>query len=399
MAGKPHTSDPAETLHAIASDVSAETCLVVRVAGKPVERSRQAALCCTLVNDTPAPPVGQALRAALGAPVTVRRMHSSPRSRVWLVEFDGAPAIVKQVTGGPDARGRYTREATALQLGRRVRPPVVPALLAADPDACILVLEYLASQQPPADEWMTSYATALARLHAATGPGDAGTLPAWSGPAPADVREFLGLAAQMQIPVPARLPGELDSLLDRLNPDGKHALLHGDPCPDNTVHTSGGVCFIDLEQAALGNGYTELAYLRTGFPTCWCAKSVPEPLRSEAETAYRATWRSITGADPDGQLADACAGWLLRGDVLVERARRGTPGYLTQLPHKDWTWGTATARQRLLHRLTAVTALAADHSELASLVQVSHIMRDQIIRRWPDIHALPVAYENPIYNS
>ncbi len=347
----------------------------------------------------PGPPLGEALRATLGSPATVRRLPSSPRSRVWLVEFGGAPAIVKQITRGPDARDRYVREAAALRLARRVRPYVVPALLAADPAASVLVLEYLASHRPPAGEWMTDYATALARLHAAAGPDDAGALPPWSGPAPADARSFLDLAAQLQIPVPAQLAGELDALLDRLNPAGQHALLHGDPCPDNTVHTSDGIRFIDLEQAALGHGYTELAYLRTGFPTCWCAKSVPEPVRSQAETAYRATWRSMTGADPGGQLADACAGWLIRGDALVERARRGPPGYLTQLPHKDWSWGTATARQRLLHRLTAVTAVAANHPGVASLAQVSQSMRDQILRRWPDIRALPAARENPIHDS
>jgi aminoglycoside phosphotransferase (APT) family kinase protein len=291
------------------------------------------------------------------------------------------------------------REATALRLARRVRPYVVPALLAADPAARVLVLEYLASHRPPAGEWMADYATALARLHAATGPDDAGMLPAWSGPAPADAQSFLDLAAQLQIPVPAQLADELDALLHRLDPAGLHTLLHGDPCPDNTVHTSDGIWFIDLEQAALGNDYTELAYLRSGFPTCWCAKSVPEPVRSQAETAYRATWRSITGADPAGQLADACAGWLIRGDTLVERARRGAPGYLTQLPHKDWTWGTATARQRLLHRLAAVTAVAANHPDLACLVQVSQTMRDQILRRWPDIRVLPAARENPIRNA
>jgi hypothetical protein len=343
--------------------------------------------------------VGHALRAVLGSPATVRRMSSSPRSRVWLVEFDGAPAVVKQITGGPDARDRYAREATALRRAGRVRPYVVPALLAADPGSRVLVLEYLASQRPPAGAWMTDYATALARLHAATGPDDAGALPAWSGPAPADARSFLGLAARLHVPVPAQLPDELDGLLARLNPAGQHALLHGDPCPDNTVHTSDGIRFIDLEQAALGNGCTELAYLRTGFPTCWCAKSVPDPVRSQAEAAYRATWHSITGTDPGGQLADACAGWLIRGDALVERARRGSSGYLTQLPRKDWRWGTATARQRLLHRLTAVAALAANHPGLASLAQVSQTMRDHILQRWPDTRPLPAARENPIGNS
>ena len=42
--------------------------------------------------------------------------------------------------------------------------------------------------------------------------------------------------------------------------------------------------FIDLEQVALGNGYTELAYLRTGFPTLLvhqvCARTRAQPGRS-----------------------------------------------------------------------------------------------------------------------
>ena len=96
----------------------------------------------------------------------------------WLAEFDGEPAIIKEVTDGADARDRYTRELTALPLAARVRPPEVPALLAADPGTRVLVLEYLTSHKPPAAGWMTSYATALAQLHAATGPEHAGALPA-----------------------------------------------------------------------------------------------------------------------------------------------------------------------------------------------------------------------------
>jgi fructosamine-3-kinase len=343
------------------------------------------------------PPVSEALRAALGSPTTVRRLSSSPRSRVWLVEFGGAPAIVKQITGGHDVRDRYVREVTALRLAGRARPYVVPALLAADPAAGVLVLEYLAGHRQPAGEWMTDYATALARLHAATGPEDAGSLPAWSGPTRADARAFLDLAAQLQLAAPAGLAGQLDDLLHRLDPAGQHTLLHGDPCPDNTVHTGDGIRFIDLEQAALGDGYTELAYLRTGFPTCWCATSVPEPARSQAEAAYRAAWRSSTGAEPSGQLADACAGWLIRGDTLVERAHRGRLDYLARLSREDWSWGTATARQRLLHRLSAVADVAG-HPELACLAQVSQAMREDILRRWPDVRALPTARGNPICN-
>src|SRR5258707_10974597 len=159
-------------------------------------------------------------------------------------------------------------------------------------------------------------------------------------------------------PAAAEQPA-LTSLAGRVRrrPGDRQADHRGSRCP-RPVRTGG-------HRAAAGPAGTTVCC------ACWCAKSVPEPVRSQAETAYRATWRSITGADPGGQLADACARWLIPGDALVERARRGPPGYLTQLPHKDWSWGTATARQRLLHPLTAVTAVAANHPRVASLPQRS----------------------------
>lgn len=346
----------------------------------------------------PGPPLGEALRWALGTPVIVRRLSSSPRSRVWLAEFGGAPAIVKQITGGPGPAERYARETTALRLARRVRPYVVPALLGTDPNAGVLVLEYLTPARRPAEDWVTGYATALARLHAATGPQDAGALPAWTGPSQADARSFAALASRLGVPVPASLTVSLEDLVERLGAAGPHALLHGDPCPDNLVHTGEGIRFVDLEQAALGGGYAELAYLRAGFPTCWCAKSVPEPALRRAEEAYRSAWRSLTGADVDGDLAEACAGWLIRGDGLVERAQRGQADQLGRLTGEDWRWGTATARQRLRHRLEAVAAVGAGHAALAPLAAVSAAMRDRIAERWPGTRPLPAAHGDPMAN-
>jgi hypothetical protein len=252
------------------------------------------------------PPVGEALRAALGAPAVLRRLSSSPRSRVWLAEFDGSPAIVKQVTGGADA----------------------------------------------GDRW---------------------------------------------VPVPASVTAALDGLVERLNAPGQHALLHGDPCPDNAVRTAGGMVFVDLEQASLGDGCAELAYLQAGFPTCWCATSAAEPVLRRAEEAYRSTWRAVTGADVSGNLAEACAGWLIRGDGLVERAHRGRADQLARLAGEDWRWGTATARQRLRHRLGVVAALGADHRELAGLASVCSAMCEQITTLWPAVYDLPAADGDPVY--
>jgi Phosphotransferase enzyme family len=339
--------------------------------------------------------LGESLRAALGAPVVISQLPSSSRSRVWLVEFDGEPAVVKQVTDRPAAETWYAREETALRLAGRARPPVVPAVLSSDPGKRVLVLEYLA-EVPRRRDWLTGYATALARLHACGRPADAGALPAWAGPGPADIEAFTDLAGRMRVPVPPRLPDELDGLIGRLSPAADHALLHGDPCPDNAIHTSAGIRFIDLEAAALGSGQSELAYLRIGWPTCWCATSAPEPELGEAEAAYRSTWRSVTGTDLAGSLADACAGWLIRGDELVERVNRGESEQLMRLPEEDWEWGTATARQRLLHRLTVVATMAGGDPALDGLARVCAAMRDRVRLGWPGTAPLPVARGNPL---
>lgn len=311
---------------------------------------------------------------------------------MWSVELGGRQAVVKQVIGaGADAR--YAREVEALRLAARVHVPVVPRLLGTDPVARVLVLERV-RELPPSADWPVGWAGALARLHAATGPEDLGRLPQWQGPTPADAEAFLRLAEVLQVPVPGQLPGELDRLLDRLVPTGQHALLHGDPCPPNDLHSPQGVRFIDLEQASLGSGLVELAYLRIGFPTCWCVTAVPPEIRDRAEDAYRAEWTAATGvglpADLTGALTDACVGWLIRGDALVQAAYRRSADHLARLTRQDWTWGTATARQRLAHRLAVVANGTTSRADLTGLHHLTKAMRGQLLRRWPHIQPLPI---------
>lgn len=190
--------------------------------------------------------------------------------------------------------------------------------------------------------------------------------------------------------MPPGVRTELDGLVNRRLGAPGHALLHGDPCPGNDMHTSGGVRFIDFEQAALGNGLVELAYLRIGFPTCWCVTAPAPPLLHAAEAAYRATWRDATGTEVQDDLTDACAGWLLRGDALVERALRGTADHLAEIPDRDWKWGPATARQRLVHRLGIVSRMTADGGDLTRLGQLAAAIRQRMLSRWPALEPLPV---------
>nr|WP_042177739.1 phosphotransferase [Kibdelosporangium sp. MJ126-NF4]CEL12720.1 hypothetical protein [Kibdelosporangium sp. MJ126-NF4]CTQ93480.1 hypothetical protein [Kibdelosporangium sp. MJ126-NF4] len=333
--------------------------------------------------------VGPALRAKLGTPRPVRRLASSPRSRVWLVEFDSAPAIVKQIVGEPDALARYHREVTALGLAARARQPVVPTVLGTDPQARLLVLEYLDSRAPEQD-WMVDYAVALARLHATTTRHDNGSLPRHTGPGSRDVAAFLALARELGVTVSSLAHTQLEQLCARLEARDGHALLHGDPCPGNDLHTGNGVRFVDLEQAALGDGLVELAYLRIGFPTCWCVTNTPTVLREQVERAYHEQWLAETGGEPAGDLADACVGWLIQGNALVERAHRDGVDHLARVMHRDWSWGTTTARGRLLHRTAVVAAIADNNTPLAEIGRLCRGLHDTMVRHWPELTANPV---------
>lgn len=336
-------------------------------------------------------PINEELRSALGTPRVVRRLASSPRSRVHLVEFDATPAIVKQIVGGPHAPERFAREVAALGLAARAHPPVVPTVLGTDPEASVLVLEYLPSQSP-AEDWVIDYAQALARLHATTTAQDEQLLPSHRGPGSQDIAAFLSLARRLYVPIPPLAPAQLEQVCARMA-HGGHALLHGDPCPGNDLHTGDGVRFVDLEQAAFGNGLTELAYLRIGFPTCWCVTDTPTRLRQHAEAAYLEQWRSATGAEPAGDLADACVAWLIQGDALVERALRDTRDHLARAARRDWRWGTTTARGRLLHRAAVVAALADQHTELSQVARLCQDLHDSMLHQWPKLaeHPVPTA--------
>jgi hypothetical protein len=261
--------------------------------------------------------------------------------------------------------------------------------LGTDPQAGVLVLEYLTSH-PPAHDWVIDYAATLARLHATTTTHDDEQLPRHIDPTSRDVAAFLAMAHRLGVPVPPRARAQLEQLCARLEARDGHALLHGDPCPGNDLYTDSGVRFVDLEQAALGAGLTELAYLRIGFPTCWCVTDTPTALREQAERAYHEQWRADTGGEPVGDLADACVGWLIQGDALVERAHRDSVDHLARVTRRDWRWGTTTARGRLLHRTAVVAAIADQNTQLADVGRLCQSLHDSILRHWPELATNPV---------
>ncbi|MEU2677435.1 phosphotransferase [Streptomyces sp. NPDC007107] len=135
--------------------------------------------------------------------------------------------------------------------------------------------------------------------------------------------------------------------MERLGRAEGTALLHGDPCPGNDLHTPDGVRLIDFEQASPGSGLMELAYLRIGFPTCWCVTRAAGPLLERAEAAYRRAWHTATGAALPHRSRRRVREPADPGDALVQRAHRSTTDHLARLPDEDWTWGTAEEQGEL----------------------------------------------------
>ncbi|SEQ76022.1 Phosphotransferase enzyme family protein [Lentzea xinjiangensis] len=281
-------------------------------------------------------------------------LPSGRRSRVWA---DG-DRIVKQVIGDPAA---FDREVTALRLAEHTG--VVPRVLDVDPDTRTVVLERLRSD-PPAEDWVVDYARGLARLHMATGPGHAGLLPRQEVP---DPEPFLRFARALGV----EIGGAEDELA--FEDTGKFDLLHGDPCPGNDMYTERGARFVDLEGAALGDGVTELVYLRIGFPTCATVTETPRELREAAEQAYFAERGHVEG------LEDACVRWLVQGDALVQRSERDGTDHLAKVLDEDWFWYSTTARGRLLYRTRVVATFTETHPKTSALAARLH---ERMSRIW-----------------
>ncbi|WP_330277574.1 aminoglycoside phosphotransferase family protein [Lentzea sp. NBC_00516] len=274
----------------------------------------------------------------------MQRLASGVRSRVWA---DG-DRIIKQVVGDQVA---FDREVTALKLAEHTG--VVPRVLDVDHEKRTVVLERLRSD-PFGEDWVIAYARGLARLHMATGPEHAGLLPRQAVPDPAP---FLRFVRAMEV----EIGGAENELV--FEDSGKFDLVHGDPCPGNDMYTPQGARFVDLEGAALGDGLTEVVYLRIGFPTCATVTEMPRELREAAEQAYFEE-RGFTAG-----LEDACVRWLVNGDALVQRAERDGTDHLAKVVDEDWFWYSTTARGRLMFRARVVATFTETHPEMSALAQ------------------------------
>jgi hypothetical protein len=81
----------------------------------------------------------------------------------------------------------------------------------------------------------------------------------------------------------------LELLSSRLGDPGPWlTLIHGDPCPDNSLLVDQRIRLIDYEFARPSHALLDGIYWRMGFPTCWCAGRTPADVAARVDPVYRA---------------------------------------------------------------------------------------------------------------
>ena len=295
----------------------------------------------------------------------------------------------------------------ALQMSGLVREWVARAylgeMLAGDIDAGILVFKdlgeglqslvhpLLRGTAPEAEAALTSYATALANLHAKTLDG--------LGPYRATFEKVfgsrnhrpIGWRVEADAEVVANALGhappaeELALLTSRLRDPGPWlSLVHGDPCPDNALIADGRVHLIDYEWARPSHALLDGIYWRIGFPTCWCAGRTPPDIAARIDAVYR---RALGHALPlalddafETELACMAAVWLFT--TLSWR--------LGPALESDDSWGIWSIRGRLLWYLEQVIAMTAAARVLPGLTESAAAWLSDLRCRWPD--TVPLGY-------
>lgn len=307
--------------------------------------------------------------------------------------------IVKQYRSAGEG---WVRESAALSvLPHSVSAPRVVAAQASPPVLVISdlgdgpsVAHALLGRDPrAAEDAVRAWATAIARLHAATRDLRAafraaievrqGDLPVRDAPFATDIEDAVRTLDRACLTLGVRIPDgateQLRGLAKRLGGSGLAALTPADACPDNNVRTADGLVLLDFEGAQWRHVAWDVAYLRVPWPTCWCSWRMPVEVGDRALDAYREVAAPLIPEVADAQferdVSAAAVGWALITTTWFLDNALGSDPLLN--PDKP----TPTRRAMITHRLAA----AARNSELPALADLAGALGDALARRWGEV--------------
>ncbi len=302
--------------------------------------------------------------------------------------------IVKQAPAEPgQAELALCNEWAALTFLSRLEldPPVSPALYGGDRSARLLVVEdlgdgdgvvdaLLGSDPAAAKAALVAFTRALGRMHAAS----IGRLEVYrrlrlklgplGGESIIDSSALRGRFEAALRGAGVRLGAaadDVESVIERITEPGPFlALVHGDACPSNERMRGSDVVLLDFGTAGLRHALLDGVCGAVAFPTCWCARRLPQRMPALMEQSYRSELvRGCPAAADDRSFALAaatgCAYWLIETTTIA----------LLTLPSGDSQWGISTVGERLALRAQLFTELAdavGDYGALANLV--SHLV-------------------------
>jgi hypothetical protein len=354
--------------------------------------------------------------AALGRPLSgAVRLASSERSVVLRCRTSAGDSVVLK-SYLADRYGPESLPAEAAGLEFTTGTGVAPDLLAVDPGERLLVMadlgdapslaDLLLGRSPgPARDGLLSWALACAELAVRTAGRQrefTGLLEKYGGyflgqtPAsgvydwlPRRIGEIPGLLASLSVAVPARLGDDLAQVTALLAPGNFEVFSPGDICPDNNLMT-GGVRFIDFENADFHSVFLDAAYLRMPFSTCWCVFALPEDLAGAAEDAYRQRVAAVFGELADDAVWSrgmrlAMTAWTLHAmTYLLDRGVEADASVNPDASHAP------TKRQLLRYRWRT---LADELDRAAELPAIAALVRQLLSQtdHWqaPDLPLYP----------
>ncbi len=184
-------------------------------------------------------------------------------------------------------------------------------------------------------------------------------------------------------------------------------LLHGDICPDNVFFQDKEIRLFDFEYGDLGHALIDGVYLRMSMPSCWCSKTIPQPILIKMEAIYREELKKHIKAASDDEIYSkallyACAYWIIRdlnGELysLIENEWICSSGPVPS--DSQWKPEENSFRSRMLSRLDAFITCPKSAHYFPRLNETCHNFLAHLKKIWPQTKCLdhyPVFMENRV---